>query len=331
MEYRDYYEVLGVPKSATQAEIKKAFRRLAKQHHPDSNPGDGEAERRFKDVNEAHAVLSDPEKRKRYDELGANWQAYQQAGFDPNQAGEWSSAFGGTPFGTAPGGMRWTVRSATAEDLGGFSDFFRVFFGDGPMGVGPGPPGASGSSYGSPFGSLFGDLGSYPESQPVPRSEAHGTVEVTLAEVAKGTERTVAVEGRRLQVKIPAGVSDGAKIRLRDQAVTLTVKVRPDNRFSRDGADLSTELAVTLAEALLGAEVPVPTLNGKLKLRVRPNTQNGQVITLRGHGLPKRGKSEKGDLHVTIRAVLPHLDEPAREDFATFAEAHPQPDPRSGG
>jgi curved DNA-binding protein len=322
VEYRDYYEVLGVPKSATQADIKKAFRRLAKQHHPDSNPGDAEAERRFKDLNEAHAVLSDPEKRKRYDELGSNWQAYQQAGFDPSQAADWSS------FGGAPGGMRWTVRTATADDLGGFSDFFRVFFGDGP----PGGRASAGVGQSSrfDFGSSFDDFSSFQtDARAMPRAEAHGTVEVTLAEVAKGTERTVSVDGRRLQVKIPAGVADGAKVRLRDQGVTLTVKVKPDRRFTRDGADLSTELPLTLAEALLGAEVPVPTLNGKVKLRIRPNTQNGQVITVRGRGLPVRGKpGEKGDLHVTVRAVLPYLDEPAREEFATFAEAHPQPDPR---
>ncbi|HET9496735.1 MAG TPA: DnaJ C-terminal domain-containing protein [Candidatus Limnocylindria bacterium] len=322
MEYRDYYEVLGVPKSASQAEIKKAFRRLAREHHPDTNPGDGEAEKRFKDVNEAHAVLSDPEKRKRYDELGSNWQAYQQAGFDPNQAGDWSA------FGGAPGGMRWTVRTATADDLGGFSDFFRVFFGDGPIGAGSAE--AGGSPFGPAFGSSFGDLGSFQTApQPTRRAEAHGTVEVTLTEVAKGTERTVAVDGRRLQVKIPAGVADGAKIRLRDQGVTLTVKVKPDPRFTRDGADLSTTVPVTLAEALLGAEVPVPSLNGKVKLRIRANTQNGQVITVRGRGLPKRGKAgERGDLHVTARVVLPKLDDEAREEFRTFSEAHPQPNPR---
>jgi len=323
MEYRDYYEVLGVPKTASQAEIKKAFRRLAREHHPDTNPGDAEAEKRFKDVNEAHAVLSDQEKRKRYDELGSNWQAYQQTGFDPNQAGDWSA------YGGAPGGMRWTVRTGTAEDMGDFSDFFRVFFGDGPMRAGAAGAGSS-SPFGSAFGSNFGDIGSFQTTaQPAPRAEAHGTVEVTLAEVAKGTERTVAVDGRRLQVKIPAGVADGAKIRLRDQAVTLTVKVKPDPRFTRDGADLSTTVPVTLSEALLGAEVPVPSLNGKVKLRIRPNTQNGQIITVRGRGLPKRGKSsERGDLHVTIRAVLPHLDEAARDDFAAFTEAHPQPNPR---
>jgi curved DNA-binding protein len=323
VEYRDYYEVLGVPKTASQAEIKKAFRRQARELHPDTNPGDADAEKRFKDVNEAHAVLSDPEKRKRYDELGSNWQAYQQAGFDPNQAGDWSA------FGGAPGGMRWTVRTAGAEDLGDFSDFFRVFFGDGPMATGTAGAG-SGSPFGSVFGSGLGDLGAFQTgSQPVPRAEARGTVEVTLAEVAKGTERTVSVDSRRLQVKIPAGVADGSKIRLRDQGVTLTVKVKPDPRFTRDGTDLSTEIRLSLSEALLGGEVPVPTPTGSVKLRIRPNTQNGQVITIRGRGLPKRGKpSERGDLQVTVRAVLPHLDEPAREEFAQFAEAHPQPDPR---
>jgi curved DNA-binding protein len=322
MEFRDYYEVLGVPRTASQAEIKKAFRRLAREHHPDRNAGDKDAERRFKDVNEAHAVLSDPEKRQRYDQLGANWQAYEQAGFDPNQAGDWSA------FGGAPGGMRWTVRTASADDLGGFSDFFRVFFGDGPMGAGTAGA-AGGSPFGSSFSGGFGDFGSFQTAQPVPRAEAHGTVEVTLAEVARGTERTVAVDGRRLQVKIPAGVGDGARIQLRDQGVTLTVKVKPDPRFTRDGSDLSTEVPVTLTEALLGAEVPVPTVNGKVKLRLRPNTQNGQVITLPGRGLPKRGRpTEKGDLHVTARVVLPHLDEAAREEFGQFAESHPQPDPR---
>ena len=309
MEYRDYYEVLGVPKTASQAEIKKAFRRQARELHPDTNPGDADAEKRFKDVNEAHAVLSDPEKRKRYDELGSNWQAYQQAGFDSNQAGDWSA------FGGAPGGMRWTVRTAGADDLGDFSDFFRVFFGDGPMGAGTAGAG-SGSPFGSMFGSGFGDLGVFQTtSAPVPRAEAHGTV---------------SVDGRRLQVKIPAGVADGAKIRLRDQGVTLTIKVKPDPRFTRNGTDLSTEIRLSLSEALLGGEVPVPTPTGSVKLRIRPNTQNGQVITIRGRGLPKRGKpNERGDLHVAVRVVLPHLDEPAREEFAQFADAHPQPDPRS--
>ena len=316
MEYRDYYQVLGVPKTASAAEIKKAYRRLARELHPDRNPGDADAERRFKEANEAHAVLSDPEKRKKYDELGANWQAYQQAGFDPNQAGDWSA------FGGAPGGMRWRVHTATPDDLGGFSDFFRMFFGDGPMGAGA--AGAAG-----PAGSRFGDLGSFTTRSRSVQPQAEGTVEVTLAEVARGTERTVALDGRRLQVKIPPGVSDGARIRLRDEGVTLTVRVKPDPRFMREGSNLATELPLSLTEALLGAEVPVPTLNGKVKLRIRPNTQSGQVIRIPGRGLPKRGHpDQKGDLLVTARVVLPKLDDEARAEFERFAKAHPQPDPR---
>jgi len=319
VEYRDYYQVLGVPKTASAAEIKKAYRRLARELHPDRNPGDADAEKRFKEANEAHAVLSDPEKRKRFDELGANWQAYQQAGFDPNQAGDWSA------FGGAPGGMRWRVHTGTADDLGGFSDFFRMFFEDGPMGAGmAGAGGGVGTS-----GSVFGDLGSFTTRSQSVRPQAEGSVEVTLAEVARGTERTVALDGRRLQVKIPPGVSDGARIRLRDEGVTLTVRVKPDPRFKRDGANLATELPLSLPEALLGAEVAVPTLNGKVKLRIRPNTQNGQVIRIPGRGLPKRGHpDQKGDLLVTARIVLPKLDEEARAEFERFAEAHPQPDPR---
>ncbi len=123
MEYKDYYEILGVPKSATKADIKKAYRRLARELHPDRNPGDKAAEKKFKDANEAHAVLSDTEKRKRYDELGANWQAYEQAGYGSGGSTDWAG------FGGAPGGTQWTYRTSSAEDLGGFSDFFNSFFG----------------------------------------------------------------------------------------------------------------------------------------------------------------------------------------------------------
>ncbi|MGH2393108.1 MAG: J domain-containing protein, partial [Candidatus Limnocylindria bacterium] len=241
----------------------------------------------------------------------------------PNQAGDWSA------FGGAPGGMQWRVHTATADDLGGFSDFFRMFFEDGPMGGGMAGAGGAGSGVRGASSSIFDDLGGFTTRSRSVQPQAEGTVEVTLAEVAKGTERTVAVDGRRLQVKIPAGVSDGAKIRLKDQGVTLTVAVKPDPRFTREGANLITELPLSLPEALLGAEVPVPTLNGKVKLRIRPNTQNGQVIRVPGRGLPKRGQpDQKGDLLVTARVVLPKLDDEARAEFERFATAHPQPDPR---
>jgi DnaJ-class molecular chaperone len=163
-----------------------------------------------------------------------------------------------------------------------------------------------------------------------------------LAEVARGAERMVDVDGRRLQVKIPAGVSDGAKIKLRGGLrdvggasgdLVITVRVKPDPRFERRGADLITDVPLTLAEAMLGAEVPVPTPTGSVKLRIRPNTQNGQEIHVRGRGLPKRGgaKAEKGDLIVRARVVLPQLDEEAREELRQVLDKHPQPDPRRDG
>jgi curved DNA-binding protein len=162
---------------------------------------------------------------------------------------------------------------------------------------------------------------------------AEATAEVTLAEVATGTERMVSLDGRRLQVKIPPGVSEGSKVRLRGAVdggdLLITVRVEEDPRFKRQGENLITELPLSLAEALLGAEVRVPTLTGSVKLRIRPNTQNGQEIRVANRGLPKRGKpNEKGDLLVRVRVVLPKLDDKAREDFETFAQAHPQPDPR---
>jgi len=336
MDYKDYYAVLGVPKTATPAEIKKAYRRLARELHPDRNPGDAEAERRFKEANEAHAVLSDPEQRRRYDELGANWQAYANTGF-----GGGGTDWGG--FGGAPGGVRWETRRVNAEDLGGFSDFFRAFFG-----------GGGGLEQTFDFGDLD-NLGRVTSTaggtatasrRPAARlPEAHATAEVTLAEVARGAERMVAVDGRRLQVRIPAGIADGARIKLRGAGVRegeaagdviITVRVLSDSRFERRGADLLTEVPLTLAEALLGGEVPVPTPTGTVKLRIRPNTQNGQEIHIARRGLPRRSRAagqaaERGDLVVRVRIVLPTLPEEDREELAKLLGRHPQPDPRQDG
>ena len=326
MEYKDYYATLGVPKTATQAEIKKAYRKLARELHPDTNK-DPDAERRFKEANEAHAVLADTEKRKQYDELGANWGAYQQAGYGSGGATDWAG------FGGAPGGTRWTYRTtASAEDLGGFSDFFNQFFGGAA---------AAGAGSGSPFGSASGggfeyvDLsdfaaGGRQRTRSIPSAQA--TAEVTLAEVATGAERMVNVNGRRLHVKIPAGVSDGSKVKLSGAVdggdLVISVRVKADPRFERKGTDLHTELPLTLAEALFGAEVPVATPTGSVKLRIRPNTQNGQEITAKGRGLPKRGSAQKGDLVVTTRVVLPKLDDETRSKLEAVLAERPQPDPR---
>ncbi len=343
MEYKDYYQVLGVPKTATQAEIKKAYRRLARQLHPDKNPGDKTAEQRFKEANEAHAVLSDPEKRGRYDELGANWQAYDQAG-----APGWAGGFGGDPFAgqrAAPGGGGFTYRRVSPDEMSGFSDFFRAFFGEGGGGSG----GATSSDAGGfehlfEFGNLGGGRGGRGAATrtAAPRSaDAHAETDVSLAEVARGAKRMVSIDGRRIEVTIPPGVTDGARIKLRGAGARgggggsaagdlyVTVHVKPDERFERRGADLVTELPLTLAEATLGAEVPVPTPTGSVKLRIRPNTQNGQEIHLAGKGLPRPGREGgRGDLLVRARVILPHLDEETRGELATLLARHPQPDPR---
>jgi curved DNA-binding protein len=327
MEYKDYYAILGVPKTASQAEIKKAYRKQARELHPDRNPGDPEAERKFKAANEANAVLSDPEQRKHYDELGANWQAYEQTGFDPQGASSWGG------FGGAPGGTRWTYRTSSAEDLGGFSDFFNAFFGAGGGAAAPG--GVRGATGGQRTGNTGGpfeyvDFGGAQPGRPR-RSAATPTAtaraDVTLAEVARGAERMVAVNGRRLHVKIPPGVTDGSKVKLSGAVdggdLLISVAVQTDPRFERHGADLTTEVPVTLADALLGADVKVPTPTGSVKTRIRPNTQNGQEIRLAGRGLPHRGKSDtKGDLIVRVRVLLPKLDDEARDAFRAFAEQH---------
>src|SRR5687768_4190462 len=330
MEYKDYYAILGVPKTASQAEIKKAYRKLARELHPDTNK-DPAAEKRFKDANEAHAVLADPEKRKQYDELGANWQAYQHAGYGSGGATDWAG------FGGAPGGTRWTYRTSSTEDLSGFSDFFREFFGGATTGrgfssdIGGGFTGGTAGGPGSGFEYVdLSDLGSRTRRQVGPAAQA--TADVTLAEVATGTERLLNVNGRRLTVKIPPGVSDGSKVKLSGAVdggdLVINVRVKPDPRFERHGAELRTELPITLAEALLGADVPVPTPTGNVKLRIRPNTQNGQEIRVRNRGLPKRGSSAKGDLVVTTRVVLPRLDDAAREELEPILASNPQPDPR---
>ena len=313
MEYKDYYAILGVPKTATQAEIKKAYRKLARELHPDTN-NDPAAEKRFKDANEAQAVLTDPEKRRQYDELGANWQAYQQAGYGSGGATDWAG------FGGAPGGTQWSYRTAAPEEMGGYSDFFRQFFG-----------GAAGSGGGAfPYMDLSDLTGGRTRARSTPTAQA--TAEVSLAEVSSGAERVVSVNGRRLHVKIPAGVNDGSKVKLSGAVdggdLVINVRVKPDPRFERHGADLHVELSLTLAEALFGGEVPVPTPTGSVKLRIRPNTQNGQEIRITGRGLPRRGSSQKGDLVVTTRVVLPKLDEEARERLEPILTADSQPDPR---
>ena len=360
MEYRDYYKALGVPRGASQEEIKKAFRKLARKYHPDVNKGNAEAERRFKEINEANEVLGDPEKRKAYDTLGANWEAYQRAGAGAGTAGGPFAGFGRG----GPGNVRFEYHG-NPEDLAGFSDFFRTFFGGGAERFGGGPePGArtgtgrrrSTASAGLDFEDILAGLGvdedelrdaggrpgrrsARPRVAPLERQDLEAEAEISLEEAYHGTTRLIQVDGKRLEVRIPAGVESGQRIRLSGKAgagtgagdIYLKVIVRDHPVFSRSGADLHRELPITLAEALLGAEVPVDTLRGRVLLRIPPETQTGRSFRLAGQGMPRFRAEGHGDLYVRVRVVLPTgLDEEARRLVRALAEHVRQPDPRRG-
>lgn len=331
MEYRDYYATLGVPRTASQADIKKAFRKLAREHHPDVNKGNATAEKRFKEVSEANEVLSDPEKRKLYDQLGSNWQSYQQSGSSGSAGGNPFAGFGG--FGSGgPGGVRFEYHG-NPEDLASFSDFFQAFF-----------AGGSSSRFGSTATQTRTRAGSgsiedllaglnTASSQPAggrrrtqARASMEAETEVELEEVASGTKRVLDVEGRRIEVDIPAGVADGQRIRFSGVApdgsdVHLKVRVKPSREFTRKGADLTRDVPVSLREALLGGEVAVRTLTGRVLLRIPPETQNGKTFRLAGKGLPHFRKDGRGDLFARVRVVLPtDISDDAKKAAETFLD-----------
>lgn len=340
MEYRDYYATLGVPRTASQADIKKAFRKLARQFHPDVNKSNAAAEKRFKEVSEANEVLSDPEKRKLYDQLGANWQAYQQAG--TAGAGAQGRPYGGfAGFNPGAGGVRFEYRG-NPEDLAGFSDFFRTFFGGEAAFGGDAFGGGAGTRTRTrPMGraqtieELLGDMGQAQgngrsrRSSPSQRARREAEAEISLEDVDKGTKRLLDIEGKRIEVTIPPGVADGQRIRFSRVApdggdVYLKVKVRPHPTFTRTDADLHRDLDLTLRDALLGAEVPVRTLSGRVLLHIPPETQTGRTFRLAGKGLPRFRAEGHGDLFVKVRPVLPSNLTPealrAAERFLDLAE-----------
>jgi curved DNA-binding protein len=344
VDYKDYYAVLGVPKTASQAEIKKAFRKLAREHHPDAKPGDTAAERRFKEVNEANEVLSDPARRKQYDELGANWESISRGG---GGGGGFPFGFGGA--GPAGGGnVRYEFR--TADDSGEFSDFFRMFFGQEFTGA-PGGA-ASGARSGQqsrpnprPAGSMgFEDILAGmgidgrsvgdPPRQAAPPARHEAQAEITLDEAYRGTTRLVDVEGKRLEITIPPGADTGTKIKLTGKGpgggdIIVVTKVLPDKTFTRKGADLERELALTLEEALLGAEVHVGTPKGRVLLTIPAGTQPGRTFRLRGQGMPRFKSTGHGDLLVRAKVILPtDLSDEATAAARSFFALAKQHDPR---
>jgi DnaJ-class molecular chaperone len=367
VDYRDYYQDLGVARSASQADIKRAYRKLARQHHPDLKPGDRAAEHRFKEINEANEVLSDPDKRKRYDQLGADWAAYAGSpgagGPDPFGAGgPFAGARGGA--GGPAGGVRYAFHSA---DEAGFSDFFRTFFGGG-AGAGSNPSGGrAGARRGPEGGASFDDIlagmglsGATPGDASrgsgagsigrVPRAGSRGTpsveaeVELTLEEAFHGTRRLVEIDGKRLDVSVPRGVETGSRIRLKGRGggdpdhpadLFLVTRVRPHRVYTRIGADLTREIPILLGEALLGAEVTVRTLKGRVRLTIPPGTQPGRTFRLKGQGMPRlkprAGEPAAGDLLVRVRVILPtDLSDEARAAAERLTSLVDQPDPRAG-
>ncbi len=284
MDFRDYYATLGVAKTATAKEIKQAFRRLARKHHPDVNPGDRGAEGKFKELNEAYEVLSNAETRRKYDELGANWRQYEQGGAGGPAPG------GGSPFG---GGQRTMSQEEMAELFGAggspFSDFFNTFFGGQAQSAPRGRASARGRT----------------RRQPQVEHEIALDLEAALG---GRVERVVVQEPsgpRTLEVRIPPGVTDGSGLKAGD--VLLRVRLLPHPRFERTGRDLRTALAVPVATAALGGTAEVVTLSGaKLAVKVPAGTQPGQKLRLRGHGLPAPGApDDRGDLYVTVEVRVP--------------------------
>ena len=330
MEFKDYYATLGVAKTATDKEIKQAFRKLARKYHPDVNPGDKAAEARFKELNEANEVLSDPGKRKKYDELGANWRAYENAppGANPYAGG---SPFGGGPFGggtwsTGGGsGFRTMSEEEVADMFGGgddspFSDFFKTFFG-GMGGEEPGP-GARARS----------------RTRQRKGQDVEHPFELDLEDAIRGSVHKLQLRhdghARTVEVRIPPGVTDGSRVRVSGEGgrgtgsgasgdLYLRVQLKPHPVFDVKGRDVYTRARVPVHAAVLGGEVDVVTPEAKtLRLKLPAGTQSGQRFRLRGHGLPHVGKpEERGDLYANVEVEIPKsLSEEERKHYEALRE-----------
>ncbi len=328
MDFRDYYAILGVPKTATDKEIKQAFRRLARKYHPDVNPGDASAEARFKEVSEAYEVLGSPETRRKYDELGANWKAYEQA----------ARQGGGSPFGGfgGPGGGTWTfnmggsgggrpVDPEEVEELFGdespFSDFFKTFFGGTQT-----RRRTAGRRRTTRQGPATGRAASTVDHE----------VSLSLEEAFTGTSRRVTLSGpgradRTIEVRFPAGIRDGQRVRAASEGgdVYFRVRIQPHPRFERRGDhDLAVKVPISVPTAVLGGEAEVRPLVGRpLRVRVPPGSAPGRTLRVRGQGMPVLGQSGvRGDLLVTLEVKVPsRLTDEERRHYEALAALEARP------
>ena len=298
MAFIDYYKVLGVDKSASEKDIKNAYRKLARKHHPDLNPNDPEAEKRFKEANEANEVLSDPEKRKKYDQYGENWQhgqAYEQQTRQQGNTGRGGGGFGGFDFG---GGG------------GDFSDFFNSMFGGGPPGGGGGR-----------------------RSQRYRGQDMNAQLQLDLRDIMESKKQTITVNGKNIRLTIPAGIENGQTIKITGHGgagsdgapagdLYIEFSIPEDAEFKRVKSDLYRTVNLDIYTAVLGGEITADTLTGKVKLKVAAGTQNNTKVKLKGKGVPVYKKDGQfGDLYLTYNIQIPtNLTEKQRELFEELAK-----------
>ncbi len=309
MDYKDYYKTLGVSKNASQAEIKKQYRKQAVKYHPDKNPGNKQSEERFKEMGEAYEVLGDPEKRKKYDTLGSNWKQYEQSG----------AGHGGADFSqwAQQGRGKQSSRTYTSDDFEGsdFSDFFKSFFGGG-----------------------FSGAGRTRDFQDIPSKGQDYEAELTISleEAYSGGERTLSVNEDKIRITIPRGVHDGQILRVKGKGAKgrrggssghlyLHVSIEPDPRFERKEDDIYSDVHVPLYKAVLGGDVLIPTLKGNVNIKIPQETQSGKVLRLKGMGMPVYlKKGEFGSLFVNILVDIPqNLSKEEIDLFKKLASLRP--------
>lgn len=277
MNYQDYYKTLGVERTATQEEIKKAYRKLAVKYHPDKNEGDKMAEEKFKEISEAYQVLGNPDSRKKYDELGANWKQYENAGFGGNYSG---------------GGF----------NASGFSDFFDMFFG-----------GAQGSA-GFDIRDFMG--GGRRSSRPAKGSDLNATINLTLLEAYQGSQRILDLNNNSIKITIKPGVRDGQTLRIKGKGnagrnggengdLLIKVIIMNDLVYQRDGDDLIRNINIDVYTAILGGKITISTLKGEVNVPIKAQTQNNSTLRLKGLGMPHYGKEGAGALLLKIQILLP--------------------------
>lgn len=292
MDYKDYYKILSVPKSASQDEIKKKYRKLAVKYHPDKNPGDKQAEEKFKEISEAYEVLKDPEKRKKYDQLGANWKQYQKAHHGSSDGFDWSQ------FGASGGRGRSTHFQSDPSEMfggGGFSDFFN-----------------------SIFGGMGGQTGGFGRSSMArPGQDYQTEIEISLEEAHAGSSRIININGSKIRINLQAGVRDGQSLRIKGKGgpgtgapngdLYVKIKITPHAVFSREADNLKRSLGVDFVLATLGGKVNVKGIDNKsYQLKLPEGTDSGKIFRLKSKGMPVYGKSgEFGDLLVEITVKVP--------------------------